>query len=119
MSDGDQIDAVSMCVSDEEWAQIQAREKGIRSPEEVAREILGCDVEWDEKAGAMACYTYHGEGIECGTEEHRVASVIRARDIVIWEAGFKAAEEHDCTCGFGGFHDDVNPRCDKNKGGTP
>jgi len=21
----------------------------------------------------------------------------------------------DCNCGFGGFHDDINPRCDRNR----
>lgn len=51
----------------------------------------------------------------------------------VWEEGFLNGQEggnqqddnpygtstSGCTCGFGGFHDDINPRCELNKEATP
>lgn len=31
-----------------------------------------------------------------------------------WTAGYKAGSHYGCTCGFGGFHDDINPNCELN-----
>lgn len=53
------------------------------------------------------------EQITAEPREHLDAMIDAALSVV------EMAPEVECTCGFGGFHEETNPRCARNGGGLP
>lgn len=72
--------------------------------------------------------------VDVAESEAALIEYIQSKQAVAWdeayEQGARDADEGGdnaknpygdipaCTCGFGGFHDDINPRCERNQAAT-
>ena len=67
-------------------------------------------------AGISVAAAYQ-RGLEDGRDRCRrvhLAPVDESEDDWSPDPGSADTDSHDCTCGYGGFHEPLNPRCDRN-----
>jgi hypothetical protein len=84
---------------------------------EAAEPHLTPALDWDQVAKAIATkamYYDSGTAVE-QVDREDLAGLVAATDAVMALLNGSESEAR-CNCGFGGFHDDTNPRCDLNEG---